>query len=66
MVKGKPLQAHKKYKVAGWASVRPIEPGKPIWDVVAEYLRAKKTINIEKPYTPRLKGISGNPGYAKL
>ena len=66
VVKGKPLQAHKKYKVAGWASVRPIEPGKPIWDVVAEYLRAKKTINIEKPYTPRLKGISGNPGYAKL
>jgi sulfur-oxidizing protein SoxB len=66
MVKGKPLQAHKKYKVAGWASVQPIEPGKPIWDVVAEYLRARKTINIEKPYTPRLKGVSGNPGYAEL
>jgi len=66
VVKGKPLQAHKKYKVAGWASVQPIEPGKPIWDVVAEYLRARKTINIEKPYTPRLKGVSGNPGYAKL
>ena len=66
VVKGKPLQAHKKYKVAGWASVQPIEPGKPVWDVVAEYLRAKKTIRIEHPYTPRLKGISGNPGYAKV
>ncbi len=66
LVRGKPLQSQKKYKVAGWASVQPIEPGKPIWDVVAEYLRAKKTIHVERPYTPRLKGISGNPGYARL
>lgn len=65
-VKGKPLDAGKKYKVAGWASVQPIEPGKPVWDVVAEYLRAKKTIRIDRPYTPQLKGASGNPGYAEL
>jgi len=64
VVKGKPLEAAKKYKVAGWASVQPIEPGTPIWDVVAGYLRAKKTVSIQRPYTPQLKGVSGNPGYA--
>jgi sulfur-oxidizing protein SoxB len=63
-VKGKPLDAGKKYKVAGWASVQPIEPGKPVWDVVAEYLRAAKTVRVGQPYIPRLKGASGNPGYA--
>ncbi|MBI5782415.1 MAG: thiosulfohydrolase SoxB [Gammaproteobacteria bacterium] len=60
----KPLDPGKKYKVAGWASVQPIEPGKPVWDVVAEYLRIRKTVRIDRPYTPRLKGAAGNPGYA--
>ena len=64
VVRGKTLQAGKKYKVAGWASVQPIEPGKPIWDVVAGYLRSKKTVNITRPYVPHLKGAAGNPGYA--
>ena len=63
-VKGKPLDAGRKYKVAGWASVQPIEPGKPVWDVVAEYLRAAKTVRVSQPYIPRLKGASGNLGYA--
>jgi sulfur-oxidizing protein SoxB len=62
---GKPLRPGKKYKVAGWASVQPQPEGKKqIWDVVAEYLRAKKTVKIAKPYTPKLKGAEGNPGYA--
>ena len=63
-IKGKPLDATKKYRVAGWASVQPIEPGKPVWDIVADYLRAAKTVRIGQPYIPRLKGASGNPGYA--
>ncbi|MBI3779100.1 MAG: thiosulfohydrolase SoxB [Gammaproteobacteria bacterium] len=62
-IKGKPLDAAKKYKVAGWASVQPIEPGKPVWDVVADYLRATKTVRAGQPYIPRLKGAAGNPGY---
>ncbi|HXZ45574.1 MAG TPA: thiosulfohydrolase SoxB [Pseudolabrys sp.] len=64
VVRGKPLQAGKKYKVAGWASVQPIESGKPVWDVVAGYLRSRKTVNITRPYIPNLKGVAGNPGYA--
>ncbi|MHB8624148.1 MAG: thiosulfohydrolase SoxB [Sulfuricaulis sp.] len=64
VVNGKPLDARKKYKVAGWASVQPIETGKPVWDVVAGYLRDKKTIQVGRPYAPHLKGVTGNPGYA--
>ena len=62
-IKGKPLVASKKYKVARWAGVQPMEPGRPVWDVVAEYLRSSKTVRIGQPYVPRLKGVTGNPGY---
>ncbi|HEU5338756.1 MAG TPA: thiosulfohydrolase SoxB, partial [Sulfuricaulis sp.] len=66
VVKGKPLDPTKKYKVAGWASVQPIETGTPVWDVVADYLRSKKTVSIQRPYTPKIKGVSGNPGYTAV
>jgi S-sulfosulfanyl-L-cysteine sulfohydrolase len=60
---GKALDPNKEYVVAGWASVgQPLE-GKPIWDVVTEYLRAKKTINIKQVNLPSLKNVAGNPGY---
>ena len=61
---GKPLSATKEYSVAGWASVaQPLE-GKPIWDVVAEYLRDVKTVHISDLNTPTIKGIRNNPGLA--
>jgi sulfur-oxidizing protein SoxB len=64
-IKDKPVDPNKKYKVAGWASVQPQAAGKKqVWDVVAEYLRAKKTIKITEPYTPKLTGVEGNPGVA--
>jgi sulfur-oxidizing protein SoxB len=59
---GKPIAADKAYKVAGWASIQPQQGGRPIWEVVAEYLRAKKSVRIGQPYTPKLIGASGNPG----
>jgi sulfur-oxidizing protein SoxB len=62
-VRGKPLAATKTYKVAGWASVQENPAGtRPVWEVVAEYLRSKKTVSVSKPYLPQLKGVSGNPG----
>ena len=62
---GKPLDPAKTYKVAGWASIQPQpEDKKPVWDIVAQYLRARKTVKITQPYTPKLKGVEGNPGYA--
>jgi sulfur-oxidizing protein SoxB len=62
-VKGKPLSAAGTYKTAGWASVQPQpEGGRQIWDVIEEYLRHHKTVKIDAPYTPKLKGVAGNPG----
>lgn len=62
---GKPLDPNKEYKVAGWASVgQPLE-GKPIWDVIAEYLRSKKTVRISELNVPTLKNSDNNPGYAE-
>jgi len=57
---GKPLEANKSYKVAGWASVNPQE-GKPIWDVFAAYLRREKTAKPKKLNQVTLKGVSNNP-----
>jgi sulfur-oxidizing protein SoxB len=61
---GRLLDAGKKYKVAGWATVGSESPGPPVWDVVAEYLRAKKTITVDKMNTPKLRNVSGNEGIA--
>jgi len=62
MLKGKPIEADKKYKVAGWASVQEGAQGEPIWDVVSGYLCNKKVIKGVKVNTPALVGMQGNPG----
>ncbi|MCW8840864.1 MAG: thiosulfohydrolase SoxB [Gammaproteobacteria bacterium] len=61
---GTKIEADKTYKVAGWATVGSQSPGRPIWDVVADYLRDVKEAKIEKLNTPVLKNVSGNPGLA--
>jgi len=61
---GTPIEAGKRYKVAGWATVGSQSPGRPIWDVVADYLRDQKSIRIDKLNTPVLKNVAGNPGIA--
>ncbi|UCH53745.1 MAG: thiosulfohydrolase SoxB [Pseudomonadota bacterium] len=63
LIRGKALNTKKRYKVAGWASVQENPAGtRPVWDVVAEYLRAKKTVKIAEAYVPKLKGAEGNAG----
>jgi len=62
---GRALDASRNYKVAGWATVGSESPGAPVWDVVAEYLRAKKTISVERLNTPLLKNVTGNAGLAE-
>ncbi len=64
MLKGKPIEAGKKYKVAGWASVQEGTQGEPIWDVVAGYLRDKKVVKGVRINSPRIEGMKGNPGLA--
>ena len=65
-LKGKPIDAKKKYSVAGWASVQENVEGTPIWDVVAEYLRDKKVSSIKELNVPTIKGIGSNPGMADI
>ena len=61
---GKPLDAAKKYKVAGWAPVAEGAQGEPIWEVVARWLRDKKTVTPRRLNAPRLIGVKGNSGLA--
>jgi len=63
-IAGKPIEAGKKYKVAGWAPVAEGAQGEPIWEVVARYLRDRKTVGALEPNLPRLVGVAGNPGLA--
>ena len=64
VLRGKALDPHKKYKVAGWASVQEGVTGTPIWDVVGEYLRHAKVIKKVKLNQPALVGMNKNPGLA--
>ena len=66
---GMPIEADKKYKVAGWAPVS--EDAKkaaldrkapPIWDVVETWFKDKPTVRAPIPNLPRLKGVDFNPG----
>ena len=61
---GKPIEAAKTYKVAGWAPVAEGATGEPIWDVVTKWLRDKKVVTPRKLNEPRLIGVAGNPGIA--
>jgi len=59
---GKPIEASKTYKVAGWAPVAEGARGDPAWSVIAQYLADRKTIAPPKVNMPRVVGVEGNPG----
>ena len=62
---GRPIDAAKRYRVAGWAPVSEearAAGGEAIWDVVARYLRAQKTIPPRTLNLPVIEGMAGNPG----
>jgi sulfur-oxidizing protein SoxB len=61
---GKPIDAGKTYKVAGWASVAQPLDGTPVWDAVADYLRDQKTVRVDELNTPKLLNVEGNQGLA--
>jgi sulfur-oxidizing protein SoxB len=66
-LRGNPLDADRKYKVAGWAPVSEearTAASEPVWEVVARYLRAQKTIRAPAVDAPKLIGVTGNPGIA--
>ncbi len=64
---GKAIEPARKYKVAGWAPVSEeakAAGGEPVWDVVARYLRAQKSVRPRKLNLPTVVGIRDNPGVA--
>jgi sulfur-oxidizing protein SoxB len=66
---GKPIEAGKTYKVAGWAPVSEeakTAGNKPVWELLESWLKSQsggrvkpRTVN-----TPKLVGVEGNPGLA--
>jgi len=44
---GKPIEASRKYVVAGWASVNKDTQGPPIWDVIEKHVARVKTVNLK-------------------
>ena len=68
---GKPLEASRNYKVAGWAPVaeaaRTAPGNKPVWEVVEQWLKASGgKVQPRKSNLPRLTGGLPNAGYAAL
>lgn len=62
---GKPLEAGRQYKVAGWAPVSEeakAAGGEPIWELMAGYLRNQKVVRPVALNLPGLRGVEGNPG----
>ncbi|MCP5280653.1 MAG: thiosulfohydrolase SoxB [Rhodoferax sp.] len=64
---GKPIEAGKTYKVAGWAPVAEAAktaPGtQPVWDVVETWLKSQNgRVTLRKLNVPTLSGVKGNPG----
>jgi sulfur-oxidizing protein SoxB len=63
---GRPIEAGKTYKVAGWAPVAEASrnAGPPIWDVVETWLKANPTVKPRRLNNPRLLNVQSNPGIA--
>ena len=66
---GKPIEAGKTYKVAGWAPVAEEAKsagGKPVWDLVETWLKSQPggRVKPRRINTPKLVGVQGNPGLA--
>ncbi len=67
---GKPLDAAKKYKVAGWAPVaeeaKSLPGVKPVWEHVETWLKAQGgRVKARSINTPTLVGMQNNPGMAQ-
>jgi sulfur-oxidizing protein SoxB len=64
---GKPIEASKTYKVAGWAPVaeEAAKAGnKPVWEVVEQWLRSKNgTVAARRVNMPKITGALPNAGY---
>lgn len=66
-LKGQPIDAAKTYKVAGWAPVSEDarqSGSPPIWDLMAQWLRASGEVTARPLNLPTVRGMTGNAGMA--
>ena len=65
---GERIDPKKTYKVAGWATVNRTPNGRLIWDIIRDYIIAKKdsseVLRIPKINHPKVIGMNNNPGIA--
>ena len=66
---GKPIEAGKKYKVAGWAPVaeeaKTLPGVRPVWEHVETWLKSQGgRVKPRRINTPTLVSVKGNPGMA--
>jgi len=61
---GRPIDARRSYRVAGWAPVAEGAGGEPVWEVVERWLKARGTVAPRKLNLPRLIGMKDNRGMA--
>lgn len=54
---GEKIDPSKTYIVAGWASVNEGTEGPPIWDVVTNYVKRKKTVSVEPNTSVKVEGV---------
>ncbi len=64
-LRGAPLDAARRYKVAGWAPVAEGASGEPVWELLARHLRARRSVAPLTVNLPRLAGVQGNPGISQ-
>lgn len=66
-LRGKPIEASRTYKVAGWAPVAQeaaTAGNRPVWELVEEWLKARGgKVAARQVNMPRLTGALPNPGY---
>jgi S-sulfosulfanyl-L-cysteine sulfohydrolase len=67
---GKPIEAGKTYKVAGWAPVAEEAKSagnKPVWELLESWLKSRPggRVTPRSINTPKLVGVQGNPGLAQ-
>jgi sulfur-oxidizing protein SoxB len=67
-LQGKPIEADKRYKVAGWAPVAEEAKSagnKMVWEVAEQWLKSSGgRVSSRKPNVPKLSGVLPNPGIA--
>ncbi|MDP6896553.1 MAG: thiosulfohydrolase SoxB, partial [Rhodospirillales bacterium] len=56
LASGEMIDAKKSYVVSGWASVNEGTEGPPVYDLVSDYIRDKKTVGVQENQRIRISG----------